>query len=100
MDIAVWGDEHFILGFQSAGVKHAFRAEQDVHRTFESIMQRDDIGLLIMENTAFERLPERLKERALTQVRPTVIVLSHDVSAEENLRLMIRRSLGIDVWNK
>ena len=63
-------------------------------------MERKDIGILIMDNKDFELLNERLKEKAMTQVQPTVVVLSYDVSAEENLRLMIKRSLGIDVWER
>lgn len=100
MDIAVLGDEYFVLGFQIAGIRHAILANTDVNATFDRLMQAANIGMVIMDNATFGRLHERMKEKALTQVRPTVVVLSHDVSAEENLRMMIRRSLGIDVWNK
>lgn len=100
-EIAVMGNEYFTMGFQAAGVRNVFVVEgQNLNREFERIMERKDIGILIMHNDDFQRLSERLKEKALVQVKPTVVILSHDVSAEENLRLMIKRSLGIDLWSK
>lgn len=100
-EIAVMGSEYFTLGFQSAGVRNVFIVDrQNINRTFEEAMGRKDIGILIMNNKDFETLNERLKEKALVQVKPTVVILSHDVSAEENLRIMIKRSLGIDLWDK
>jgi len=95
------GSEYFVLGFQSAGVRQAFVVtKENINRQFEEVMQRKDIGILVMNNDDFQMLNERLKERALVQVKPTVVILSHDISAEENMRLMIRRSLGIDLWEK
>jgi V/A-type H+-transporting ATPase subunit F len=100
-EIAVMGSEYFTLGFQSAGVRNAFVVSKEtINRKFEEVMERKDIGILIINNDDFQTLNERAKERALVQVKPTVVILSHDISAEENLRVMIRRSLGIDLWNK
>lgn len=100
-EIAVMGDEYFALGFQAAGVKNVHVVDKNTaNRKFEELMERKDIGILIMNNICFDMLSERLKERAWTQVRPTVVVLSHDISAEENLRIMIKRALGIDLWSK
>lgn len=101
MEIGVLGTEHFVRGFEIAGVKHTFVVnKENINKIFEEVMERDDIGILIMDNNDFEMLNEKLKEKALTQVQPTVVVLSHDISAEENLRIMIKRSLGIDIWGK
>ncbi len=100
-EIAVMGSEYFTLGFQSAGVRNVFMVDkQNINRSFEEVMKRKDIGILIMNNDDFQMLNERSRERALVQVQPTVVILSHDVSAEENLRIMIKRSLGVDLWEK
>ncbi len=100
-EIAVMGSEYFTLGFQSAGVRNVFVVDkQNINRNFEEVMGRKDIGIVIMNNDDFLNLNERLREKALVQVQPTVVILSHDVSAEENLRIMIKRSLGIDLWEK
>ena len=101
MEIVAIGDEHFVTGFELAGVRHTFVVDRtNASETFERIMENDDIGIVVMDNTTYDMLSERLKERAMTQVKPTVVVLSHDVSAEENLRLLIKRALGIDLWGK
>jgi vacuolar-type H+-ATPase subunit F/Vma7 len=95
------GSEYFTLGFQAAGVRNAFAVSREtINRKFEEVMESKDVGILIMNNDDFQMLNERSKERALIQVKPTVVILSHDISAEENLRLMIKRSLGIDLWEK
>jgi len=100
-EIAAMGSEYFVIGFQSAGVRNAYVVtKENINRKFEEVMENKDIGILIMNNDDFQMLNERLKEKAMVQVRPTVIILSHDISAEENLRLMIKRSLGIDLWNR
>ena len=99
MEIAVMGDEYFVSGFQTAGVRNTFIAD-DANKTFEEIMGKENIGIVITEKKTFDKLSERLKERAMTQVKPTVVILAHDVGGEENLRIMIKRSLGIDLWSK
>ncbi|MBU0953066.1 MAG: V-type ATP synthase subunit F [Nanoarchaeota archaeon] len=100
-NIAIVGDEYFVVGFQLAGVKRTVIADEaTINKKLEAVLDRKDIGIVIMQHTDFEKLNQRLKDRAMTQVKPTVVVLSHDTSAEENLRLMIKRSLGIDLWSK
>ncbi len=99
MEIAVVGDEYFVTGFQAAGVKNTFIAD-DANRVFEDIMGKENIGVVITEKRTFDTLSERLKEKAMTTVKPTVVILAHDVGGEENLRIMIKRSLGIDLWSK
>lgn len=99
MEIAVIGDEQFVLGFHIAGVRKSFVVGKDtVNKTFEQVMNSDDIGIAVMDKKIFAQLSERNRELALTKVRPTVVTLSHDIEAEENLRLMIKRSLGVDLW--
>lgn len=100
MDVAVLGSEHFIAGFQLAGVRKAFQSEGRVGEAFHEAMEDREIAIVIMNGDDYQQLDDRSKERAMTQVQPTVIVLSHDVSAEESLRMMIVRALGIDLWGK
>ena len=93
------GDEYFVTGFEAAGIKNAFVADNP-DKTFEEIIKNEKIGILITDKKVFDTMTERHKEMAMTMVRPTVVILSHDVGGEENLRLMIKRSLGIDLWGK
>ena len=99
MEIAVMGDEYFVTGFQAAGIKNTFVVENS-DKSFEEVIKNENIGILITDKKIFDSMSERHKEQAMTMVRPTVVILSHDVGGEENLRLMIKRSLGIDLWGK
>lgn len=98
LEIAAIGDEIFVTGFQIAGVRETIVSGENPTAAFEKLMSRDDIGIIITEKPLFDRLSERLRERTMVTVKPTVVVLSHDIGGDENLRLMIKRSLGIDVW--
>jgi len=99
MEIAVIGDEHFVLGFHIAGVNKGIVVERDtVNKAFENLINTEGIGIVAIEKKTFEMLSERNKEIAMTKVKPTVVTLSHDIGGESNLRLMIKRSLGVDLW--
>lgn len=100
MEIAVIGNEDFALGFHAAGVSRTVTAEKDAHRQFEELMKAENVGIVVTEKETFDSLSERTREAVMTSVRPTFVVLAHDVSAEENLRLMIRRALGVDLWKR
>lgn len=100
MEIAVLGNEHFVAGFQLAGIRKTYISGQNVQDTFRKAVGDQDIGILIMDNEDFEKLDEKHQEQAMTQIQPTVVLLSHDVSTEDSLRLMIIRALGIDLWKK
>lgn len=98
LEIAAVGDENFVTGFQIAGIREAIIVGSDANRTFEEAMARPDIGIIITDSSVFGRLSARMQEKAMTVLKPTVVVLSHDVSGESNMRLMIKRALGMDVW--
>lgn len=98
LEIAAIGDEIFVTGFQIAGVRETIASGANPNEAFEKLMAREDIGIIVTNRQVFDVLNERLRERALTVVKPTVVVLSYDIGGDENLRLMIRRALGIDVW--
>ncbi len=99
MEIAAVGDEYFVTGFLAAGIKNAFVAD-NAEKEIEELLARDDIAIVITDKKTFDTLSERLKEKVMTQVKPTAVILSHDIGGEENLRLMIKRSLGIDLWGE
>lgn len=100
MDIGVVGNEHFVAGFELAGVRKTYVAGDQVTETFMQASQDPDVGILIMDADEYEKMDDRAKDQALTQVKPTVVLLSHDESGEESLRMMIMRALGIDLWSK
>ena len=98
MEIAAMGDENFVTGFEIAGIKNCYIVEGDANKVVEEVMARDDVGIVVTEKKTFDMLNEHMKEKVLTTAKPAFVILSFDVSAEENLRLLIKRAMGIDLW--
>ncbi len=99
MDIVTVGDENFVLGFEIAGIKNSFVVDRgNANETFEKILGDSSIGIAVTDKSAFAMLNERIREKIMTSVKPTFVILSFDVEAEENLKMMIKRSLGVDLW--
>ena len=98
MDIVAVGYEHFVTGFNIAGVNNTYIVEEDTaNKVMEKVIS-GDTAVVITNKTVYDMLNSRMKEIVDTTVKPTFVILSHDVGAEENLRMMIKRSLGIDLW--
>ena len=102
LKIVVIGDEVFVTGFNIVGVGEGVVVDEksDVNKEIEKLLSREDIGIIITNKEVFGRLNERLKDKLLEIVKPTVVVVSHDIAGDESLRLMIKKSLGIDVWRE
>lgn len=99
MDIVTVGDENFVLGFEITGVKNSFIVNSsNANETFENVLGNSNIGIAITDKKTFATLNERTKEKVMTSVKPTFVILSFDMEAEENLKMMIKRSLGVDLW--
>lgn len=99
MQIAAIGDEHFVSGFHLAGISRTYVVDDAAaNRIVEEAVADEGNAVIITNKTVYDILTPRLKEIVNTTVRPTFVILSHDVGAEENLRMMIKRSLGIDLW--
>jgi V/A-type H+/Na+-transporting ATPase subunit F len=99
MDIAAIGDEHFVSGFNIAGVSKTYVVDENsnANKIMEEAISADN-AVVITNKNVYDMLNPRMKETIDTIVKPTFVILSHDIGAEENLRMMIKRSLGIDLW--
>ena len=98
MNIVVIGDEYFVAGFNIAGISRARVVDKDsAGKVVEDAVAADN-AVVITNKTVYDMLNPRMKETVNTTVKPTFVILSHDLGAEENLRMMIKRSLGIDLW--
>ncbi|MBI2084339.1 MAG: V-type ATP synthase subunit F [Candidatus Aenigmarchaeota archaeon] len=99
MEIAVLGDDEFMTGFMLAGVRHYFEPGQDIHKTMETIMQNKEIGIVIMDEKDYNTINPKLKEVLENKVQPVVVPLSKEGRGED-LRKYIKRTLGVDLWQK
>ncbi len=96
MEIVAVGNAAFSLGFELAGVR-AVVAEARPEEAVTRLLDEEDVGILVMGQETFDALAADTRERVLIAPRPVTVVLSEEESNEE-LRNMIIRSIGVDLW--
>lgn len=97
MQIAVIGNDDFVTGFRLAGISHVFSGEKNLEEKVEHALEQPEIGVLVIEEESFNALSNRVKKRLEKLVKPVLVTVS-DKGKETNLREMIKRSLGVDLW--
>ena len=94
-DIAVVGDENFTLGFSLAGVTKVFNPE-DYAQEIQELVKREDIGILVAENSDLQGLPGRIRGEVEASIDPVVVSLS-ETAESERLQEKIRKAIGADI---
>lgn len=97
--LAVIGTEEFTLGFMLAGVRDVYvaRTAEEIRTSIESLS--DEIGILVIGQESFALLPDYLRADLMKSVRPVVVTLSKEGDGGQ-LRDMIMKSIGVDLWEK
>jgi len=98
LKIVALGEQEFILGFQLAGISKTIDASKDTEEVFLKTLEDKDIGIIITEEKTISKLQEHIRERVEGLVRPVTVVLSTDTSSQDNLRKLIKKSIGVDLW--
>jgi len=97
MEIAVVGNDEFVTGFALTGVKNTFSAEKNFEKEVEKVLQLKEIGILIMEQDQFNSMNNKTKKMLEKIVKPVLITIS-DKGRETDIRDMIKRTIGVDLW--
>ena len=97
MQIAVLGNDDFVTGFRLSGVSWVFSSEGKLDAKVEEALGVKEIGVLVMEEGTFGALNNRTKKRLEKLVKPVIVTVSGK-GKETNLREMIKRSIGVDLW--
>lgn len=101
MRIAVIGSEDFALGFRVCGIKRVILAkDDDFAKKFNECFEQEDLGVIIVEESLYSTLPGRIKKRIEKTISPVVIPLSTDLSESTDLKYLIKRCIGIDLWKE
>ena len=98
MEIAFVGGSESVLGFNLAGVKKSYAAdteEQMVSRIGE-VMADSNVGILVLKQSDYNKLPKRLQEQLSESIKPTIISIGTEQSTE--MREKIKRAIGVDLW--
>ena len=97
MEIAVIGDEEFLLGFRLAGVRKVVPAsEKDLEPKLDEVLKDRTVGILVMHNEDMNRLPAHLRRALVESIEPVVISIGR--VEEVDLRERIKQAVGVDLW--
>ena len=100
-DIAVIGDAEFTLGFRLAGVRKIINTTpQSIADEVAKALDDKTIGVLVLLRDDVTKFPIRIRDKLENSVQPVCVVLSKDSASEDDLRRKVKKSIGIDVWNK
>lgn len=94
-DVAVIGDDEFTLGFRLIGIQESYDKE-NYEENIQELVQRDDIGIVVAEESDVEELPGRIKNEVRGSVDPVVVTLS-ETAEDENLQEQICQVIGADI---
>ncbi|MBW2999874.1 V-type ATP synthase subunit F [Candidatus Woesearchaeota archaeon] len=98
LELAVVGGSEFTLGFKLAGIRKIFDVEGKASEQIRKVMQDPNVGIMVIDDKTVEALDEPLKEDITNSVKPVSVVLSTKATQEE-LRKMIIKSIGVDLWS-
>jgi V/A-type H+/Na+-transporting ATPase subunit F len=98
MEIAFVGGSESVLGFNLAGVKKSYAAntEEEMVSKIDDVMADSNVGILVLKQSDYNKLPKRLQERLSESIKPTIIAIGTEQSTE--MREKIKRAIGVDLW--
>ena len=98
MEIAFVGGSESVLGFNLAGVKKSYAAdtEEQMVSKIGEVMADSNVGILVLKQSDYNKLPKRLQEQLSESIKPTIITIGTEQSTE--MREKIKRAIGVDLW--
>ena len=98
MEIAFIGPTEAVLGFNLAGIKKSYPAdtEDQLVTKIGEVMADRNVGILVLKQSDYNKLPKRLQGQLTDSTRPTVISIGTEQSTE--MREKIKRAIGVDLW--
>jgi V/A-type H+-transporting ATPase subunit F len=98
MEIAFVGGSDSVLGFNLAGIKKSYEAntEEEMVSKIGAVMADSNVGILVLKQSDYNKLPKRLQEQLSESIKPTIISIGTEQSTE--MREKIKRAIGVDLW--
>lgn len=104
VEIAAIGGSAFVLGFRLAGITRIVdldlikkNTEAGAIDEVTRLMKNDKVGIIIIDDNTMNKLDERTRENVESSIKPIAVQLSEE-GGQDNLRKMIKKSIGIDLW--
>jgi V/A-type H+-transporting ATPase subunit F len=98
MEIAVIGNDEFLLGFRLAGIRKMIpvRSDDELRSNIEEVLKDRTIGILVMHNDDMKRLNPNFRRTLVESIEPVVISIGR--VEEVDLREKIKQAVGVDLW--
>ena len=98
MELSVVGNGEFVTGFRLAGIRKIHEvSDEHLESAVKQVTKDPEIGILVMHDDDFNKLPQNLRNKLNESVEPTVVTLG-GTGQSSNLREKIKQSVGVDLW--
>lgn len=95
--IATTGTNEFIVGFQLAGIKDSIELGTNPYNELKNLKNRKDLGIIIVDEKIMMSLEPHQRLDIDASVEPVFISVSAKLE-QGNLRRLIKKSIGVDLW--
>ena len=96
---AVLGSNEFVVGFQLAGIKNTIEISKNPMDDIDKLKNRKEVGVVVIDEKILESLDKHQRLKVEDSVDPVFIPISTKIE-QESMRRLIRRSIGVDLWNR
>lgn len=97
MELAVVGNEEFVLGFKLVGIRKTYSIEStELEGKINEVLEDRNVGILVLHTDDVQKLSSAMKRRLTSLARPVVIAVGK--KEEEDLRTKVKRAIGIDLY--
>ena len=102
MRVVALGSKEMVLGIRLTGIKEVYYREEvdDLNNLVESLLQREDVGILIMDDSSYRSLSWAVQKRVENTARPSVVVVpdyGRKTMETETLDVLVKRALGFEL---
>ena len=99
MDIAVIGNEEFVLGFRLAGLRRVFVAHpEDYQERIIEAMQDPEVGILAVDVEDLKNLTPQMRAKVTDSISPVIVTVGG--AGMGDLREKIKRAIGVDLYKE
>lgn len=95
--IVAIGSQEFTMGFRLTGIQ-THQVSDDPNVDIKKIIDEGKYGIMVCESEMVNQLKEQVKEEAEKSIKPVLVSLSKNSEGGDNLRDMIIKSLGVDLY--
>ena len=99
MDIAVIGNEEFVLGFRLAGLRRVFVACADNYQQkITEAMEDPEIGILAVDSKDLVNLTPQMRAKVSDSIQPVIVPVGG--GGVTDLREKVKRAIGVDLYKE